>query len=319
MPTYLVTGCQGKVGAHVVEKCREAGIQCVGIDLSRGVYDTPVASERFPSVYIQADLQDAGSVFSTIARFKPDVVIHVAAIPDPTHNPPHVVFQTNMMSTFNVIEACVRLGVPRIVNISSEQVPGFFASERVVPGESGLPAYCPVDEAHPIAPQNPYALSKAFGEQLCDAAVRRSAPGAISIVSIRPSWCQDAGNIERNLGPLVRDPALPNEGMWSYICIPDLADAILSAAAAKTTGHEVIYIAAADNAGGRDLAAAVTAHYGDTVPVRTPLSRPDASGIDCSKARRLLGWEPKLSWRDYLGVDGRLLSRAVSATKDAPK
>lgn len=45
---------------------------------------------------------------------------------------------------------------------------------------------------------------------------------------------------------------------------------------------QVVYIAAADNAGGRDLAAAVLSHYGAAVPVR-PLARPDASGIDCSK------------------------------------
>jgi hypothetical protein len=122
MPTYLITGCQGKVGVHVVEKCRIAGIHCVGIDLVRGIYDAPSSGDKYPPVYIQADLQDAGVMFSTISRFKPDVVVHIAAIPDPTHNPPHVVFQTNTMSTFNVIEACVRLGVPRLVNISSEQV-----------------------------------------------------------------------------------------------------------------------------------------------------------------------------------------------------
>ena len=70
--------------------------------------------------------------------------------------------------------------------------------------------------------------------------MRRAAP-TLSVVSIRPSWCQDEGNIERNLGPLVRDPAVPNEGMWSYICIPDLADAIILAATAATrvSGHEV--------------------------------------------------------------------------------
>jgi nucleoside-diphosphate-sugar epimerase len=48
-----------------------------------------------------------------------------------------------------------------------------------------------VDEEHPCAPSNPYALSKHFGEQLCDAAVRRTAdqPLPIQIISIRPSWC----------------------------------------------------------------------------------------------------------------------------------
>jgi len=43
-----------------------------------------------------------------------------------------------------------------------------------------------------------------------------------------------------------------------------------------------------------------------------PHDRPDASGIDCSKARRLLGWEPKRSWRDYLDDAGRLKPDAVA-------
>lgn len=51
------------------------------------------------------------------------------------------------------------------------------------------------------------SLSKAFGEQICDAAVRRTA-GALQIISIRPSWCQDERNIERNLAPLIRDHSI---------------------------------------------------------------------------------------------------------------
>ena len=60
-------------------------------------------------------------------------------------------------------------------------------------------------------------------------------------------------NIERNLGPLIRDHSIGQEGLWSYIDIYDLANAIvLSASADHETapGHEVLYIAAEDNIGG---------------------------------------------------------------------
>jgi UDP-glucose 4-epimerase len=194
--TILVTGSAGKVGRHTVAKARAAGFRVVGVDLARGVFDTPLAGDLFtPDEYISGDLAaDAGLMLSTLLRFAPvEAVIHVAAIPDPTHNTPSAVFCNNINSTFNVIEAVVRCGVPRLVNVSSEQVPGFFASDRVIPGVSGLPAYCPVDEGHPVAPQNPYATAKALGEQLCDAAIRRAPAGALSVVSIRPSWCQVRG------------------------------------------------------------------------------------------------------------------------------
>jgi len=51
--------------------------------------------------------------------------------------------QNNLMATFNVLEAAVRFGVPRFVNLSSETVPGFFFPERPF-----LPRYAPVDEEH---------------------------------------------------------------------------------------------------------------------------------------------------------------------------
>ena len=40
--------------------------------------------------------------------------------------------------------------------------------------------------------------------------------------------------------------------------------------------------------------------------IKTPLPREDTSGISIEKARRLLGYDPKRSWRDYLDEQGRL-------------
>ena len=213
----LVTGACGKVGTHVVRALQaEPGVVVFPTDVHRGIFDTPDAAQPASHEnYWQADLTDAGAVFALVSRAKPDAVIHVAAIPDPSHTTPAAVFSNNIVATFNIVEACVAMCVPRLVNISSETVPGFFFPERVVPGVSGRPLFAPVDETHPIAPQDPYALSKHFGEQLCDAAVRRSP--TITAVSIRPSWCQDEKNIERNLGPFIRDHSLPQPGMWAYI------------------------------------------------------------------------------------------------------
>jgi UDP-glucose 4-epimerase len=224
-------------------------------------------------------------------------VVHTAASPEPTHNPPHVVFGNNLMATFNAIEAAVRWGASRFVNISSETVPGFFFPER-----SFLPDYAPVDEEHPIRPQDPYALSKYFGEQLMDAAVRRS---DIRCISIRPCWVQHEGNYERNLGPQVRDPSTLSPNFWSYIDVFDLADAIVLAVESALPGHEVFYIASPDNVTGQPLAEMIKTYYGDAIELR-PTERDDASGISCAKAARLLDYKPKRTWRDYLDDDGRL-------------
>jgi UDP-glucose 4-epimerase len=193
----------------------------------------------------------------------------------------------------------VRFGVTRVVNLSSETVPGFFFPER-----DFLPTYVPVDEEHPIAPQDPYALAKHFGEQLCDAAVRRS---DMRCTSIRPSWVQTADNYARNLGPLLADRSLLSASLWAYIDALDLADALVLAVESDLPGHEVFYIASPDNVGGRDFAAAVHEHYGDAIELRE-VDRVDASGITSAKAQRMLGWTPTRSWRDHLTPEGRPLA-----------
>jgi nucleoside-diphosphate-sugar epimerase len=288
----LVTGARGKVGTATARALVEAGHEVTCTDLMRGVFERPAPGEP---AYLQADLTNPGDAFAVVRGM--NAVVHAAAIPDPTHNTPATVFQNNLMSTFNTLEAAIRLGVSRFVNISSETVPGFFFPERPF-----LPDYVPVDESHPIRPQDPYALSKYFGELLMDAAVRRS---DIRCVTIRPCWVHHEGNYERNLGPQVRDAAVLSANLWSYIDVYDLADAIVLAAESGLPGHEVFYIASPDNVGGRPFVEAVRKYYGDKIAIR-PVDREDASGISSAKAMRMLGWKPKRSWRDYLDAEGRL-------------
>jgi UDP-glucose 4-epimerase len=289
----LVTGARGKVGRATVAALIAAGHDVRATDILPPVFERP---EQGEPDYFQADLTDAGDAYSVVRGA--EAVVHAAAIPEPTHNPPHVVFQNNLMSVFNVLEAAIRFGVPRFVNISSETVPGFFFAERPF-----LPDYVQVDEEHPIRPQDPYATAKHFSELLMDGAVRRS---DIRPISIRPCWVQHEGNYERNLGPLVRE--LPEElspNFLSYIDVYDLADAIALAVQSDVPGHEVFYIASPDNVGNRPLEELVRKYYGDEIEVRKPLPREDASYISIEKARQMLGYDPKRSWSDYLDEEGR--------------
>jgi UDP-glucose 4-epimerase len=296
----LVTGARGKVGRATVDNLLEAGHEVTASDLGVPVFERDEPGR--PS-YVQADFTDAGQAFATVRGH--DAVIHAAAIPAPGQHPPHVVFHNNLMSTFNAIEAAVRWGVPRFVHVSSETAPGWFFAERPF-----LPDYLPIDEEHPLRPQDPYALSKVFGEQLMDAAVRRS---HIRCISIRPSWVQWEGNIERNLGPLVRgDDDTPSAGFWGYTDVYDLAEALRLAAESDLPGHEVFYIAQADNSTGLPLADLVHRHFGHRIELRT-LARPDASGITCAKAERMLGWRATRSWRDYVDDRGQLRAPSPSS------
>jgi nucleoside-diphosphate-sugar epimerase len=258
-----------------------------------------VLDPRQAQDYQQADLTDAGACYA-LARGC-DAVVHTAAIPQPLHNPPHVVFANNVLSAFNVLEAAIAAGVRRFVNFSSETVPGFLFANR--PFE---PDYLPIDEDHPSRPQDPWT-SKWFSELLMERAPERA---DIAAISIRPCWVQDLGSYEPNLGPIVRDPSVLIENYCSYVDVYDLCEATTLALESEVPGHEVVYVASPDTIGGHPLEQVVRRHHGHHKVEIRPLPRPDASAIDSSKARRLLGWESRRSWRDYLDDEGRLRAEA---------
>jgi nucleoside-diphosphate-sugar epimerase len=299
----LVTGAHGKVGAATIAEALDAGHEVTGTDLVAPLYEGGDSGAH----YVQADLSDAGDAFAVVRGH--DVVIHCAALPEPTRNPPHTVFRNNVMATFNVAEACVRMGADRIVNVSSETVAGMAFAERRFTAP-----YAPIDEALESRPQDPYALAKVFGEQLMDATVARS---DVRAVSIRPSWVQWEGNYERSLGAWLRDPfgGAPSESFWSYIDVYDLAHALRLAAECALEGHEAMYVAAPDNAAGKPLRELIAHHFGEAVELRE-LAREDAGGISSAKAERLLGWRATRSWRDYLAADGSLLDEAAARLSD---
>jgi len=282
----LVTGAAGMVGRAVVPVLRSAGHRVVANDLPGAI----------PGADVQADLVDAGQAGVLIGDAGFDAVVHAAAIPSPGQHPPHVVFGNNTMATFNVIEACVRSGVRRLVNISSVGVLGLhYATRRI------LPDYLPIDEGHRLRPQDPYGLSKLFGEQLCDAAVQRS---DLRCISLRPAWVQDGESYAADLGPVIRAGRPRGVAGWPYIDVDDVAEAVRLAVESDLPGHEAFYIAAPDTIGGFNLHASWRkANPGSATELR-PLSRPDASGIDSGKAQRLLGWQATRTWRHYLTDSG---------------
>ena len=291
----VVTGARGRLGKIAVAALARAEHTVVATDLE-GAGSLQYARPG-ESVYVQADLRDAGQAFAVVGGA--DAVVHIAATPNPFLNPAHVLFANNLMVTFNCLEASVHMGVKKFVNLSSEATLGFQLAHRAF-----APEYLPVDEEHPMKPQDAYSLAKTAAELLVDGAVGRS---SLSAISLRSSWLQFPENIESNIGELVRSKAAKSNNYHSYTDPFDLADAITLALEADLSGHEIMFTAAPDNVGGWDFAELVRETYQVDIPIRS-LERADSSGISSAKAQRVLGWDPKRTWRDYLDGDGRLLS-----------
>lgn len=291
--SVVVTGALGGAGRWIVDRLLNDGYEVVGLDQRLPEGDTPDGANFF-----QVDLTDRGETAELIADVNPDAVAHLAAIPDPTNHAGVRVFSNNVLSTYNVLDAAGRAGA-RVVWASSESAYGFPFTERLL-----VPDYVPIDEEHPLRPDDPYGTSKVAGEEVASSVARRY---EVPVVSIRPSWVQYPGEYQTTANrerfdletlrelPPGTSPSGGAGNFWSYIDVRDLASMFAAALDADVTGHEPYLCHAAENYLGIETSRLLDALYDD--PPRGDLEG-ETSAFTTAKAERDFGWEPKHTWRE---------------------
>lgn len=275
----IVTGCSGKLGRFVVPELQANGYEVLGIDRQR-------PAESAPS-FMQLDLTDLGQVYGALKGA--EAVVHLAAIAAPLGVPPELVFRNNVMSTFNVCEAAATLGLKRVVFASTDSTLGFPYASRCL-----LPEYVPVDEEHPLRPQDPYGLSKVVGEETCRSISRRT---GITALALRFTYIAASSDYGERFPRFWEDDRRGPRNLWCYVDGRDAARACRLALEAPVEGFEALYIAAADsymNVPTRELLEREYPELSDYAPGWGGFG----SALSCAKAERLLGWRPEHSWRD---------------------
>jgi nucleoside-diphosphate-sugar epimerase len=281
MATIAVTGGSGRAGQYVIAELLAHGYSVRSIDRQ-------APQERVTPFHL-VDLTDLGQVYGALAGT--EAVLHLAAIPGPTGRPPEAVFGNNVTATFNVVQAAATLGLRRLVFISTDSTLGFpWATRR------DWPDYVPVNEAHPQRPQDPYGLSKVVGEQICQAAHRRT---GLSTVVLRSTHILAPDMYADWIGRQREDPQRGAFNLWSYVDARDLAVACRLALEVEPLGYEVCYVAAPETTSdvpSREL----YARYYPEVASFAPTWGGNQSSLDCRRAREVLGWQPQHSWRQEL-------------------
>lgn len=277
--SVVVTGGSGLAGSHVVEFLLQAGYRVLNVDRDKPSLDN--------APYRLIDLEDLGQVYGVLAGA--DAVVHLAAIPRPVFHTGEVVFRTNVMSAFNVLEAAANLGIQRVVYASSISVLGFPFFYRPL-----SPRYVPIDEQHPRLPQDPYALSKYVGEELAEAYVRRC---DMTVISLRLAWIHSHQTFKQQLVPMWDDPAAGASNLWGYIDGRDVARVCQSALEADLSGHEAFFIAAPNTFMKTPTVELVGQFYPDT-EIRPGLEGTQ-SLLSTAKAERLLGFKAQYTWESY--------------------
>ena len=169
----VFTGGTGKAGRHAVPHLVAHGYSVLNVDLK------PLDLPGVPTLI--ADLTDSGQAFNaltthpTFAGFNdgrppspPDAVVHFAAIPRVLIEPDNVTFTTNVTSTYNVIEAAMKLGVRKVIIASSETTYGVCFAE----GDKDFHSF-PLEEDYDVDPMDSYGLSKVCNEKTARAFAMR--------------------------------------------------------------------------------------------------------------------------------------------------
>lgn len=278
----LITGGSGLVGRYVVDEL----VKNNTVDI------LDVKTPHRPALkHIRADVLDLPALKKTVSGY--DAVVHLAGIPHPLNNPADEVFRVNSIGTFNMLEACAVNGIKKFVLMSSESTLGFaFSLTRMVP------LYLPIDEHHPLRPQDPYGMSKVTCELLCEGYSRRY---GMKTVCLRAPWIWVPEEKEQDFyRQLILEYPLWHKNLWAFIHVIDVAHAVTNTLRVQINNvHESFFITADHNWTGRNSRELAAQFYPEVIDYRGEFEG-DASFISSDKAKTILHFSPKMSVQDIL-------------------
>jgi nucleoside-diphosphate-sugar epimerase len=299
MAHYLVTGGAGFIGSHLVEELVLRGERV-------RVVDNLVTGKRhniahLSSIeFIEGDLADMAVATRAVADV--DYVLHQAAIPSVPRSvqDPVTSNRANIDASLNILVAARDAGVKRLVYAGSSSAYGDTPT-------------LPKVETMPTAPLSPYALQKLVAEQYCQMFTRLY---GLETVTIRyfnvfgprqdPS-SPYSGVISLFISALCerRQPTIYGDGEHTrdFTYVANVVDGVLRACEAKDASGEVINVATGGRISLNQLfrtlrdftAASVEPIYADPRPGDVKDSQ-----ADITKARRILGYEPKVPFEEGL-------------------
>jgi nucleoside-diphosphate-sugar epimerase len=292
----LVTGAGGLLGREVVTAL-SGHCTVVGFDLAKGDADIE---------WFEGDVTDPDVVSRAVTGC--DAVVHVAAIPNIVSGTGTDIVRVNVAGTWTVFNAAHTAGVRRVVLCSSDSVVGF----TVLQGKMVRPQYLPIDEAHPLQPSDPYALSKQLGEEVARSFVHHG----MQSVALRPVFiAHEASRIEiearardpRGYSPGQAGGAQPAAGgaVWHHVDTRDVARAFRLALELEMNGpgFEPFFISA-----NVTLSPEPTLERLETwldaplPPIRQPAQwqdNPHAPLYDLTRAKNVLGFDAEYDARAW--------------------
>jgi len=217
--TVLVTGAAGFIGSHLVERLVEEGYDVIAVDnMLRGKLDN--LSKVLDKIkFVKGDVRDY-ELMKEFVRGS-ELVFHLASLSRvlPSIENPELCFEVNVKGTEVMARLCSKYRKKLI-----------FSSSREV---YGSPKYLPVDEAHPLNPENPYGASKVCGEKIIEAYAKSY---GLNYVTLRLTNVYGLRDFDRVI-PIFVEKALKGEDLVVYgadkvldfVYIDDVINALINA------------------------------------------------------------------------------------------
>ena len=291
----IITGGAGFIGSHLVDALLENGSQVTVLDnFSTGRLQN-IKHVLDKIQLIECDISKPGkwqNKFKNVEK-----VFHLAALADivPSIENPDSYYQSNVNGTFNVLEACRKHNVKRIIYSASSSC-------------YGIPDEYPTKETAEIRPQYPYALTKNLGEQLIMHWCQLYELPAVSLrfFNVYGPRSRTSGTYGAVFGVFLAQKlagkpyTVVGDGKQTrdFTFVSDIVTAIIAAAESNVNG-EIINIGS-DNT--YNVNRLVELLKGDVVHIPKRPGEPDCTWADISKAKKLLNWQPRISLEKGVGI-----------------
>lgn len=238
--TVLVTGADGFIGSHLVERLARDGARVTALSAYNS-FGTAGWLDRIPndlraSVKVRGgDVRDPNFVRDLVDGQA--VVFHLAALIAIPYSyvAPQSYVDTNVTGTLNVLEACRLHGVERMIHTSTSET-------------YGTARYTPIDEAHPMQGQSPYSASKIGADHMAESYWRSF---EVPVAILRPFNTFGPRQSERAVIPTVirqmLDPACETirigdtSPVRDFNYVEDIADAFCHLGTAKGVEYGTVY------------------------------------------------------------------------------
>lgn len=299
MKKVLLTGVAGFIGAKTAQKLLERGVEVVGIDNLNDYYDVDLKESRLKPLkglhFHKIDIEDKKALRELFKEHKFDVVFNLAARAGVRYSMenPDIYMTTNAMGSLNLLECMREFGVSKFVLASTSSL---YAGQEM-PFKEDLPVNTPI---------SPYAASKKAAEVMAytynylygiDVSVVRyfTVYGPAGRPDMSPYIFADC---------LLKGKKLPvfGDGTQSrdFTHVDDIAEGTILAA--KKLGYEIINLGGGNDPHSLlDMIQLFEKFTGKKAVLELSSkvkADMDVTWADISKAKRLLGWEPKIGFEE---------------------